>query len=369
MNAVWSSVTFHVLLDYHFAIFYLLCPFFVRFSLFCVHPWDETASPSGQIRYCTLNATLRHVAVYGNLLRQHVCSSLQASVQYVSLCMLCAQRSRRRRGQRGVSLLSAPKPFISFKICLLTDEDCGARPSWRSRRRSELRFGDLTLCSLCTTSVDIKTKLSSCVTCDTTVDFWFEETWFSGVFTRLPAEHGCPGWVSFCLESFWHAAELCCWPFGLCARTQMVFFWQQTVLFTEYEVAVFLLSCILHFLFWYALWLRPAFLSVSLISAFLQNTQNIFPHLVVGFLEAGAMFLFLRAPPAGAPSDPDLTGLSAGSGAPAAPGGAQPHPKDGAGVRQAGRSRATSARRAGDENQSLQELGVCLLSVCERDRC
>jgi len=81
------------------------------------------------------------------------------------------------------------------------------------------------------------------------------------------------------------------------------------------------------------------------------------------------MFLFLRAPPAGAPSDPDLTGLSAGSGAPAAPGGAQPHPKDGAGVRQAGRSRATSARRAGDENQSLQELGVCLLSVCERDRC
>lgn len=45
-----------------------------------------------------------------------------------------------------------------------------------------------------------------------------------------------------------------------------------------------------------------------------------------GFPEAGAVFLLLGAPTAGASSGPNPTGLLAGAGAPAAPRGAEPHP-------------------------------------------
>lgn len=71
------------------------------------------------------------------------------------------------------------------------------------------------------------------------------------------------------------------------------------------------------------------------------------------------MLLLLRALPAGAPPGPDPAGLPEGPGAPAAPRGDQPHPQDGAGVRQAGRPRPQAAGGAGEESQAHQELGLC----------
>lgn len=77
-----------------------------------------------------------------------------------------------------------------------------------------------------------------------------------------------------------------------------------------------------------------------------------------GFFEAGAVFLLLRAPPAGAPSDPDPAGLLEGPGASAAPRGAQPHPQDGARVREARWAGTPAAGGAGEKSQTHQELGV-----------
>lgn len=71
------------------------------------------------------------------------------------------------------------------------------------------------------------------------------------------------------------------------------------------------------------------------------------------------MFLLLRAPTAGAPSDTDPAGIPAGPGAPSAPRGAQSHPQDGAGVWQARWSGCSAARGAGEESQTHQELGQC----------
>lgn len=79
----------------------------------------------------------------------------------------------------------------------------------------------------------------------------------------------------------------------------------------------------------------------------LTRTRSLPP----GFAETGAVFLLLRAFPAGAPSASDLAGLLEGLGAPVAPRGAPPHPEDGAGVWQAGRPGRTAAGRAGEESQ------------------
>lgn len=72
------------------------------------------------------------------------------------------------------------------------------------------------------------------------------------------------------------------------------------------------------------------------------------------------MFLLHGAPAAGAPADPNPAGLSEGPGAPPAPGGAQPHPQDGAGVREARGPGTAAAGGAGEESQAHQELGVCV---------
>lgn len=77
-----------------------------------------------------------------------------------------------------------------------------------------------------------------------------------------------------------------------------------------------------------------------------------------GFPEAGAVFLLLGAPTAGASSGPNPTGLLAGVGAPAAPRRAEPHPQDGARFRPAGRAWSTAAGGSGEESQTQQELGV-----------
>lgn len=80
---------------------------------------------------------------------------------------------------------------------------------------------------------------------------------------------------------------------------------------------------------------------------------------LAGFPQAGAVFLLLRAPAACASAGPDSTGIPEGAGAPVAPGGAQSHPQDGAGVQQAGGAGATLAGGAGEESQTHQELGGC----------
>lgn len=92
---------------------------------------------------------------------------------------------------------------------------------------------------------------------------------------------------------------------------------------------------------------------------------------LLGFLEAGAVFLLLCAPSASAPFGPDPAGLPEGPGAAAASRGAQPHPQDGAGVRQAGRSGPTASGGPGEESPTHQELGQCLLmDQCVKcDRC
>lgn len=79
------------------------------------------------------------------------------------------------------------------------------------------------------------------------------------------------------------------------------------------------------------------------------------------------LLLLLGAPPAGAPLDPDPAGLSESPGAPAAPRGAQPHPQDGAGVREARWAGATAAGGAGEKGQKLQELGVCCV-YCQHEK-
>lgn len=77
-----------------------------------------------------------------------------------------------------------------------------------------------------------------------------------------------------------------------------------------------------------------------------------------GSLEAGAVFLLLRAPPAGASFDPDPARLPEGPGASAAPRGAQPHPQDCAGVREARWAGTQAAGGPGEKSQTHQELGV-----------
>lgn len=77
-----------------------------------------------------------------------------------------------------------------------------------------------------------------------------------------------------------------------------------------------------------------------------------------GFPEAGAVFLFVRAPTAGASSGPNPAGLLEGAGAPAAPRGVEPHPQDGARFWPAGRAGSTAAGGSGEKSQTQQELGV-----------
>lgn len=88
-----------------------------------------------------------------------------------------------------------------------------------------------------------------------------------------------------------------------------------------------------------------------------------------GGIEAGGV-LHLSALAAGASSGSDPAGLPKGPGAAAAARGAPPHAHDCAGVRPSGRSGCTAAGGAGEEGQTHQQLGVCLLcGRGKRDGC
>lgn len=78
-----------------------------------------------------------------------------------------------------------------------------------------------------------------------------------------------------------------------------------------------------------------------------------------GFTQAGGVFLLLRAPPAGAPFNPNPAGLLEGPGTPAAPRRAEPHPQDSARLREARRAGSAAAGGSGEESPTYQELGRC----------